>query len=683
MAGDPPIKLHRQRDGAVYLDPLYGHIPIPSPILKLIDLPTFQRLRGLKQLSTIYLTLPGATHTRFEHSIGTYFLASRAFSVLQDKILTWHDGHPHLSKSEVPEVPGPPQQLAVQIAALLHDIGHGPFCHVFDMFLDLPEVRGPKSPASHDYITKALILGNIAGFEDISEYLDTFHAAQGGPPILLKENIASLALGETPMKDMDGTEYRYLAEIVSSSWGVDRLDYLRRDSYHTGIETGRLDIWTIIDSYTLRRAVASNSKGEILKDKDGREYDAWNLGVEMRAASWLEAMLDTRDQCYRLLYFSKSNRIAVSMLVRAMYHAFIELKRSASAEDTASIWQQLWAMTDEEFLMWAKHSSEIHDPLPGSIASRIQRRQLYEALPAEIVSSGGLQKKPAGEGGGVALHELIVELPFEEKDITRLRKFQQEGIGTLFDVEQAIVRELPDVPSSETVILDIHTPPFEPESTFTSRVLEDNQRGRYYSLLQVLPHLRATKIGQSIAGGTISPYNLHARFLRRIRIYVPPRMLVAAITRVFLKATAPLSSEEEVSTCLQAMRVGMETIAGTFASAVGIDTSDGEALLVALLQNLEVDIRTLLHSLPFRLHIAQVVIDESKDYSEAEKARIKRVLKDLVRLWKQKGSKKQRMEILSAVPDIAKGGGGAILRALRALLVDFVSETAVKLLKNP
>lgn len=175
--------------------PLYGFIDLTNTETKVLDSPAMQRLGRIRQLSHSYLVYPSAMHTRFEHSIGTLFVAGKICEVL--------------------ELPHEQKQI-VRIAALLHDIGQGPFSHIWEE--PMRWINGDNF--THEEVTKLIIetepeIGKALG-EHKNEVLRVF--------------------GEDSLN----------ADIVSSSLDADKLDYLRRDSYHAGVSYGRFDFERVI-----------------------------------------------------------------------------------------------------------------------------------------------------------------------------------------------------------------------------------------------------------------------------------------------------------------------------------------------------------------------------------------------------------------------------------------------------
>ncbi len=178
-------------------DPIHGYIPFSKLEKQIIDTILFQRLRGLKQLSNADYAYPGATHTRFSHSIGVMHVASLMAN--------------HLALSET-------QIKKIRIAALLHDIGHAPHSHVFEDAMIKLNIN-----FDHENYGQYLIRHN----HDISEILDDN---------LVKETVSILS-GDPPSLEHD---------IITSQLDADRLDYLLRDSYYCGVKYGLYDFERIL-----------------------------------------------------------------------------------------------------------------------------------------------------------------------------------------------------------------------------------------------------------------------------------------------------------------------------------------------------------------------------------------------------------------------------------------------------
>jgi HD superfamily phosphohydrolase len=183
-------------------DPVYGFINIPSELVfDLISHPYFQRLRYIKQLGMTHLVYPGALHTRFHHALGAMHLMSLAIEVLRSK------GHP-ISKEE---------EEAATIAILLHDIGHGPFSHALEHTL----VNGIKH-------------------EDISMLMMQKLNVEFGGRLTEAINIFK---GDYPKK--------FLPQLVSGQLDLDRMDYLNRDSFFTGVSEGVISFDRIIKMFNV------------------------------------------------------------------------------------------------------------------------------------------------------------------------------------------------------------------------------------------------------------------------------------------------------------------------------------------------------------------------------------------------------------------------------------------------
>ena len=210
-------------------DPVYGFINIPSALLfDLISHPYFQRLRYIKQLGMTHLVYPGALHTRFHHALGAMHLMSLAIKVLRDK------GNEITAEEEE----------AATIAILLHDIGHGPFSHALEHSL----VNGIK----HEDISMLFMQRLNEEFEG-------------------KLELAS--------KIFTGNYHKmFLHQLISSQLDLDRMDYLNRDSFFTGVSEGVISFDRIIKMFNV-------SNGELVIEEKGI-YSIENFLISRRLMYW-------------------------------------------------------------------------------------------------------------------------------------------------------------------------------------------------------------------------------------------------------------------------------------------------------------------------------------------------------------------------------------------------------------
>ncbi len=190
-------------------DPVYGFIRFPEPeLIRVIDHPMFQRLRNIKQMGLAQLVYPGAVHTRLAHSLGACHLMGKALDELKAKDIS----------------PDKDECIAARLAALLHDIGHGPFSHSLENAL----VSVP-----HETLSRLIMHRMDAEF--------------GGG---LQKAIEVFDHTGTP-GTVAGSKY-YLHQLVSSQLDVDRMDYLNRDSFYTGVSEGVIGYDRILQMLTVR-----------------------------------------------------------------------------------------------------------------------------------------------------------------------------------------------------------------------------------------------------------------------------------------------------------------------------------------------------------------------------------------------------------------------------------------------
>ena len=266
-------------------DPVHGYINITEVEKTLIDSYPVQRLRRLRQLAGSEYVYPGANHTRFEHSIGVMFLAGKVTE------------NPNLS-----QVISEEESRIVRIAALLHDVGHGPFSHVFEHLLS------HELGMTHEDLTLWII--------SKSELKDIVKKAGYEP-----REVGKLAIGKLRRR-----KKAFLDQIISGAVDVDKQDFVVRDTHHTGAEYGFIDIFRLIYA---------------LDVMDG------DLAVELGALSALEAFLIARIESFKSIYFHRVGRAAQIMLAMAMEQANEELGLTSFESP-----EQYLAMDD--YTVWTK-----------------------------------------------------------------------------------------------------------------------------------------------------------------------------------------------------------------------------------------------------------------------------------------------------------------------------------------
>ena len=232
-------------------DPIYGFITIDAGIITdLIDHPYFQRLRRISQLGLSYLVYPGANHSRFHHAIGCMHLMTKAISQIKKK------GHDISDK----------EAEALKIAILLHDIGHGPFSHALE-----------------NSIVKNLSHENLSIL-----FMKKLNNEFNG-----KLSLAIKIFNNTYSK-------KFLHQLVSSQLDMDRLDYLRRDSFFSGVAEGNIGTERIINML------------DVINDK---------LVVEEKGIYSIEKFLIARRLMYWQVYLHKTVVSAENMLIKALKRA--------------------------------------------------------------------------------------------------------------------------------------------------------------------------------------------------------------------------------------------------------------------------------------------------------------------------------------------------------------------------
>jgi len=312
-------------------DPVHGFITINHPLLfKIIEHPYFQRLRRIKQMAMANLVYPGAMHTRLHHALGAYHLMCCAVNELKDKGV---------------EIT-PDEELAVKCAMLLHDIGHGPFSHALEHIL----VKG----AHHEQLSLQIMqLMNEELNGALQLTIDIFTGKYHKP---------------------------FLHQLISGQLDMDRMDYLSRDSFFTGVSEG-------IIGYN-----------RILKMLDVRNNQ---LVVEQKGIQSVEKFLIARRQMYWQVYLHKTviagEKMLVKILQRAreifdlkdeqiLLHSSLDFFFGAFDGNIDKSALQLFCSLDDvdiEFAIkkWSRHPDKILSTLSKNILNRVLLKCKLEAEP--------------------------------------------------------------------------------------------------------------------------------------------------------------------------------------------------------------------------------------------------------------------------------------------------------------
>lgn len=341
-------------------DPVYGFITIDHPlILSLISHPWYQRLRNIHQMAFAHLVYPGAVHSRLHHSLGAYHLMCTALAELKSKGIAIT----------------PEEELGAKAAILLHDIGHGPYSHTLESEL--------ISDAHHEAIS-LLIMQRLN--EELKGQLDTAIA---------------IFTGRHPKK--------FLAQLVSGQLDVDRMDYLNRDSFFTGVAEGVIGYDRIL---------------KMLAVKDGE------LMVEEKAIYSIEKFLVSRRLMYWQVYLHKTVLSAEMMLVKIIRRAkeliasgqpvhaatpaldfFLSAHRSGAGGGPIGDHLALFCQLDDYDVMttlkiWCDHPDKILSLLCRSLVERKLLKVKLQAVPfdpalveekqKEAVEMTGIPEKDAG-----------------------------------------------------------------------------------------------------------------------------------------------------------------------------------------------------------------------------------------------------------------------------------------------
>lgn len=317
----------------LFSDPVHGFVSVPKGlILSLVETPEFQRLRRIRQLGLGFLAFPGAVHTRFEHGLG-------AMALMQDALDTLRETGTVMTTDEVE---------GALAAALLHDLGHGPFSHTLEQDLVVPGADGV--PHHHEAMSRAL----IARMND----------RLGG----------ALACA---LDIFDGTHDRtFFHDLVASQLDMDRLDYLRRDSFYTGVAEGVVGVDRVIKTMRVH-------DGRVVVEAKGA-YAVENVLLSRRLMYWqvyLHKTVVGADYVLRAAVArARTSRDPVLDATAPAFRFFLDGRATADRVDEPATLDAFTALDDTDVLYSLKRWTEARDPVLADLARRLTLRDLFRTV---------------------------------------------------------------------------------------------------------------------------------------------------------------------------------------------------------------------------------------------------------------------------------------------------------------
>ncbi|MBN2133614.1 MAG: HD domain-containing protein [Sedimentisphaerales bacterium] len=326
--------------GRFIVDSIHGDIHLTKREWKVVDTASFQRLRHIKQLQMGQVTYPNATHTRFVHCLGTLHIMQRVLKAAKEHGINL-DGD---------------ERENLRLAALLHDVGHYPYSHLLEGVdkVDLLEerVKPPEADKKQtlDLERKAIPYPS--------------HVSVGGLVVTRQPDMLAAIGGEAKAKKVaalfsgEEIENKKMSRLISSSWDLDRFDYLQRDSYATGLPYGRIDLNYLLNS------LRGNSEGEI--------------GVHERAIPAVEHFLMARYFMHRTVYYHRTTW-AIEEACRQLLRRLRDGEKYGVPEDGQQIKEivtsrNIHTFTDSYVDAIVRQAISDPDDVIGSLAWSIQSR---------------------------------------------------------------------------------------------------------------------------------------------------------------------------------------------------------------------------------------------------------------------------------------------------------------------
>ena len=319
--------LFRSEGGFIRI-PVWGHIPLNTPLKKILAHPAFLRLKSIRQLSFSQQVYPGANHTRFEHSIGVYHL----MKLILQRILT----NPLAESLQSENFFFDNHTCKLLLAStLLHDIGHYPHAHVLEE--QAPVHQGKSVFATHESLIDRFLFDSYEGFEPVSIILENEWLVD---PV----EVAGIITGKTER----------FKKLISGTLDPDKMDYLMRDAHHCNIPYGSIDIERLIESF--------------VPDPELRRFAITEKGIAP-----LESLLFTKYMMMRNVYWHHTSRTFSVMLRRMLQDAVDE-----EVIPPNELRELFYGNSDDRVLHELAQCLEASWPPSRELVHNIMQRKIYK-----------------------------------------------------------------------------------------------------------------------------------------------------------------------------------------------------------------------------------------------------------------------------------------------------------------
>lgn len=420
-------------------DPIWGSIELYPWEVAILDSPLLQRLRGISQLGLAYYVYPGASHSRLEHVLGVLEAADRMMRALERNA----QNHRDFGRDKGTEVPliSDLDRRSVRLAALLHDTGHGPFSHVTELLLrdcfpgDFQAAENVLR-TTFEGVTKIATSETIAVLLVLSEDMRRVFEHPNFEAVKESGRLAP-AVAARILGSRSHLQAGYLSGVISGPIDADKIDYMARDSYHSGFPIG-LDLDRLISKLEVIIIKKDNAPNEELRNRatntGGRVYE---IGISLSGLGAYEQMIIGRVLLYDRLYYHHKVRAAEAMLRRLVELVAEEGCESLGLADYFKLFSEgdymsVWSgLLDSDIVPSGLDRSQ---QLGAALLSRQAYNRAFAFAPRFIAGLEGLAEKDRQETRQLQWDEVVSALR-DEKGRT---SFAQEIHGLAVKLAPAI-----------------------------------------------------------------------------------------------------------------------------------------------------------------------------------------------------------------------------------------------------